>query len=134
MQGNRLYFFLELDLLVELGAALGALGEEVEADALDMLVGLEVLGGIHLVALDLEFHQTEIVEAHLVALTEMTVDDLGELPHHGLDSSFSIRFARANLFNQLPRLDGLMVTRDGLVLAKRGERRLGLFLDSVFHT
>ena len=46
---------LILDAFVELGLALLALGEEMEADALDMLAGLERFGSVNLVALDFQF-------------------------------------------------------------------------------
>ena len=59
--------FLESDALVEGLGAFVALWDEVEADTTNVLLGTEGLGVVDLVALDLEFHQTEVPKAHLVA-------------------------------------------------------------------
>ena len=47
----------------------------MEADTADVLLGLEVLWGIHLVAFYFQLHQPPVVETHLVAISKMTVDD-----------------------------------------------------------
>ena len=65
---------LKPDVLVEGGLALGTLGQEVEADATEMLAGTEVLGMGYLVAFYLQLHQAPAVKAHLVTLAQVTSD------------------------------------------------------------
>ena len=55
-----------------------AFGQEVETYTLDVLLGLELLFRVYFLTLDLELHQAEVLQAHLVALAKMTVDDIGE--------------------------------------------------------
>ena len=56
-----LVFHLDiLNVLIQFGLALVALGQKVEADTADVLVGLELLGTVHVVTDDFEFHHTPL--------------------------------------------------------------------------
>lgn len=72
---------LKVDVLIEFGLALLTLRQEVETDAAYVLLGAEVLGTVHLVAFYLKFHQPPGVEAHLVTVAQVAVDD-GREAHH----------------------------------------------------
>ena len=72
------FVFLEGNAFVEGLGAVVAFGQEVEADATDVLLGTEVLEVVHFVALDFEFHQAPVLQAYSVASTEVTVDDFGQ--------------------------------------------------------
>lgn len=99
-----------MDVLVEFRLALLALGQEVEADALDVLVGLEGFWAFHLLALNLQLQQSEVMKAHFVTLAEMTVDDLGEFPHDGSHHSFADGILVADLFYYLTAVNGLVAS------------------------
>ena len=69
------FVFLEGNAFVEGLGAVVAFGQEVEADATDVLLGTEVLEVVDLVAFDFEFHHAPVLQTDLVASTEMTIDD-----------------------------------------------------------
>lgn len=130
---HEVLVFLEGDVLVEIGGALGALGDEMEADATDVLLGAEVLEVADLLALDLEFEQPEVRQAHLVALTEMEAHHPGHIHHQSFEHTSTDAGAPRRLFEELTGLDGLVMHCNCLVLAERRKGRLRLFLDPVSH-
>ena len=67
-----------VNAVVEILNAVCALGDDVETDTADVLLGLEVSGGVHLVALDLQFQHADIVETYFVAVTKVALDYLRE--------------------------------------------------------
>ena len=73
----------KLDVFVEVGAAAGAFGQEVEADAVDVAADVEVGGVVDLVALYFELHQSPVVQPYLVALAQVFVDDFRQADHGG---------------------------------------------------
>ena len=65
---HRILVGHELQVLVEDGLALAALRQEVEADAADVVAGMEVGGAVDGVAEELELHQAPAVQTDAVAL------------------------------------------------------------------
>ena len=60
-------FFFELDVLVEHGFAVFAFGDDVEADAADVLLRAELLRAVHLFALDLQLQTSPLPQLDDVA-------------------------------------------------------------------
>ena len=134
-----LFFFegpvsLELDVRVEFGGAFVAFGDEVEADTTDVLLGTEVLEVVDLLALDLEFQQTEVLQADLVAHLQMTHHRFCDSHHQALEyTSTDAHASGGSLIKQLTTLDGLVVNGYSLVFAIGGKPWLGFFLNPVSH-
>ena len=63
-----LFHFLILHVLIEFWFALLAFRQEVETDTTDVLAGLELLGTVHLVALNLKFHHAPVCHSPLNSL------------------------------------------------------------------
>ena len=55
------FFLLKLNVIVEGLLAFYTFGNEVEANALDVLLGLEIIGIVNFFALYLQLHQAEII-------------------------------------------------------------------------
>lgn len=127
------FILLEGDVFVEFGGAVFAGGNEVEADASDVLLGSEVLEVVDLFAFDLEFQQAEVLEAHLVAILQMTTDCLCNRHHQSFEDTTTDSTMSGSLFIELPALNGLVVNCNSLVFAECGQCGLGLFFDSVSH-
>ena len=121
------------DAIVEGLGAFVAFWDEVEADTSDVFVGTEGFGIVDFFALDFEFHQAEVPQAHLVAHLKMTAYGFGYSHHHAFEHTSADAHVPGGLFEQLAAFDGLVVNGYGLVLAEGLECRLCLFLDSVFH-
>ena len=67
------FVLLEGDVLVEFGGAFVALGDEVEADTTNVLLGSEVLEVVDLLALDLEFQQASNLQ---IPITSIHLSDI----------------------------------------------------------
>ena len=67
------FVLLEGDVLVEFGGAFVALGDEVEADTTNVLLGSEVLEVVDLFALDLEFQQASNLQ---IPITSIHLSDI----------------------------------------------------------
>ena len=85
------FVFLEVDAFVEGLGAVGAFGEEVEADATNVFLGLEVLEVVDEVALDFKFHHAPVLYAHLVAIAKVSVHNFCHADHDTFDDCFIIR-------------------------------------------
>ena len=123
----------KLHVLIELGLAFVALWQEVEAEAADVLTGIEVGRAVHLGALYLEFHQSPTGQPHIVALAQVAADNLGEGYQHIVDGTRADALLTAQFLDYPTGVNGLGVAGYGLVLAERLERRLSLFLQFVSH-
>ena len=123
----------ELDVLVEFGTAAAALGQEVEADAADVLSGFELLGHIYLVALYLELHQPPVLQAHLLAIAEMLIDDFPQhVPDAGDGTDGDAEAAGYLFFNLAVLYDAVMHSLSP-VLAIAGNRGFGFLGYLVSH-
>jgi len=105
----------KLHALIELGLALAALRQEVEAEAADVLTRIEVVRAVHRVALNLEFHQSPMVQPHTVALPQVASDDLGESYQHGVGGALGDALLTAQFLNDPIGVDGLGMAGYGLV-------------------
>ena len=134
-----LFFFegsisLELDVGVEFGGAIGAFWDEMEADTTDVLLGTEVLKVIDLLAFNLEFQQTKVLQANLVAHLQVTHHRFCDSHHQAFEHTTTDAHASGgSLIKQLTTLDGLVVNSNSLVFAIGRKRWLGFFLNSVSH-
>ena len=125
---------LELDVRVEFGGAIGAFWDEMEADTTNVLVGTEVLEVVDLLTFDLEFQQTKVLQADLVAHLQVTHHCFCDSHHQAFEHTTTDAHASGgSLLKQLATLDGLVVNGYGLVFAIGGKRWLGFFLNPVSH-
>ena len=125
--------FLELYVLVEDGLAVFALGDDVEADAMDVFLWAELLWAVYLITLDLQFQTPPIPQLYDVTITEMTADNIGEPHHDSVDEGLIVRMLFADFLHYLHVTDDTMMTGHRLVFAKRFQRRLVLFDNLVLH-
>ena len=125
--------FLELYVLVEDGLAVFALGDDVEADAMDVFLWAELLRAVHLVTLDLQFQTSPISQLYDVTITEMTADNIGESHHDSVDEGLVVRMLFADFLHYLRVTDDAMMTGHRLVFAECFQRRLVLFDNLVLH-
>ena len=125
--------FLELYVLVEDGLAVFALGDDVEADAMDVFLWAELLRAVHLVTLDLQFQTSPISQLYDVTITEMTADNIGESHHDSVDEGLVVRMLFADFLHYLRIADDAVMTGYRLVFAERFQRRLVLFDNLVLH-
>ena len=102
------FVFLEGNAFVEGLGAVVAFGQEVEADATDVLLGTEVLEVVHFVALDFEFHQAPVLQAYSVASTEVTIDNFGQSDEGSNKHALAQRIVLGCLLENLFRTDGLV--------------------------
>ena len=125
--------FLELYVLVEDGLAVFALGDDVEADAMDVFLWAELLRAVHLVTLDLQFQTSPISQLYDVTITEMTADNIGESHHDSVDEGLVVRMLFADFLHYLRIADDAVMIGYRLVFAERFQRRLVLFDNLVLH-
>ena len=127
------FVFLELDVLVEHGFAVFALGDDVEADTADVLLRAELLRAVNLLALDLQLQTSPLPQLDDVSSTEMTADNLRESHHDGVDEWLVVRMLFADFLQDLRVADGALMAGHRLVLAERCQRRFVLFDNLVLH-
>ena len=125
--------FLELYVLVEDGLAVFALGDDVEADAMDVFLWAELLWAVYLITLDLQFQTSPISQLYDVTITEMTADNIGESHHDSVDEGLVVRMLFADFLHYLRIADDAVMTGYRLVFAERFQRRLVLFDNLVLH-
>ena len=125
--------FLELYVLVEDGLAVFALGDDVEADAMDVFLWAELLWAVYLITLDLQFQTSPISQLYDVTITEMTADNIGESHHDSVDEGLVVRMLFADFLHYLRIADDAVMIGYRLVFAERFQRRLVLFDNLVLH-
>lgn len=129
----NLSFFLKRDALVKFRFACCTLRNEVKADATDVLSGLEVLRRIHFFTLYFKLHQPEAFKSHLVAIAEMTADNLRKFADDGISDRLVNKVRHTYFFENLSVLNSLMMACHSFVFAIVGKGRLRFLLDFVFH-
>ena len=104
---HEILIFLEGDVLIEFGGAFVALGDEVEADTTNVLLGSEVLEVVDLLALDLEFQQAKILQTHLITIAKMATDCLCHTHHQSFEHATTERCTSCSFLKELATLDCL---------------------------
>lgn len=119
--------------VVERLPAMAALGNEMQPHGPYMAIFVEFIGIFHLLAVNFQFEQAPIVQAHTVALPQVVAHSLGQPHKHGDDRAARGTCAAAHLAHNLAGLHGLLVNGYSLVSAVVLQRGAVFFRNFVFH-